>query len=550
MHANESAARHGPVDRDMARLERIILTDTADFSALFMAVGSVAERIAAGPDRASHPTVAALARRICRPSHAIHKQALFLYRHVAETLAGILTSAALETVREHALRVLETTCVEGVGRRQQAASEALGGLPVTISGPALTRPFAGNWPRATYDDILARCRMAPSARPRSAGRSVVVPVADGTRLLVIKIARRDPSGHSLLGEFLWMHHLAGVRRGFPVRFHVPRPVTVNGRPLFSISRLPFARGKCDPLPPPPWTAMAYTARPDYFVYPNDHRPGGRLSLERFTEIIHRNAWLLGRLTAMGIVHTAPIPLFHNRIQQDRRADQGRYEWHRGGRLDRWLASCRFPNFGDSGLRDFEHLASFSGSGVRLYRLIGSHILSLLLVTGSYFRHARPDTAGFDRHGKPADLRELFDHTTLTPLIAGIFNGYYGGFTGGSRPDRWRLPFAALADRMIAEMGVDRHMEEILRVTDQRHMTDARFAAFLKAGGFSESEIARVSRGKHDIRILTGPHLGAFNGRISLPELTAFVASAAAVCISGKYRATCGTDMGPAGFGDF
>jgi hypothetical protein len=36
---------------------------------------------------------------------------------------------------------------------------------------------------------------------------------------------------------------------------------------------------------------------------------------------------------------------------------------------------------------------------------------------------------------------------------------------------------------------------------------------------------------------TGPHLGAFNNRISLPELTELVAAGAALCIAGRFWRT-------------
>ena len=80
----------------------------------------------------------------------------------------------------------------------------------------------------------------------------------------------------------------------------------------------------------------------------------------------RAALLLGWLAGRGIVHEAAIPLFHNRVQRDRREDGGVYDWRLPGRLDRWLASALHPNFGLSGLRDFEHLASLERTS-RLYR---------------------------------------------------------------------------------------------------------------------------------------------------------------------------------------
>ncbi len=66
------------------------------------------------------------------------------------------------------------------------------------------------------------------------------------------------------------------------------------------------------------------------------------------------------------------------------------------------------------------------------------------------------------------------------------------------------------------------------------MSDEEFWAFLKERGTSPEEAGRIPRGKEDIVLLTGPHLGAFNDRISLPEIIHFVGTAAALCISGRY----------------
>ena len=103
------------------------------------------------------------------------------------------------------------------------------------------------------------------------------------------------------------------------------------------------------------SVIGFTVHPDYFVYPNPLPDEENIDRNNFMEVMKRNAYLLGRLASMGMVHTAPIPLFHNRLQRRRRCDGGYYEWPRGGRLDRWLMSCRYPNLGKSGIRDFEHL---------------------------------------------------------------------------------------------------------------------------------------------------------------------------------------------------
>jgi hypothetical protein len=88
--------------------------------------------------------------------------------------------------------------------------------------------------------------------------------------------------------------------------------------------------------------------------------------------------------------------------------------------------------------------------------------------------------------------------------------------------------------MIEEMGVDRHMVEILRSIDQKAMTDKTFRIFLRDNGLTKREIGQIEKGREDITIHSGPHLGGFNERISLPELIAFLSMASAFCVAGKY----------------
>ena len=95
-------------------------------------------------------------------------------------------------------------------------------------------------------------------------------------------------------------------------------------------------------------------------------------------------------------------------------------------------------------------------------------------------------------------------------------------------------FDKFTERMIDEMGVDRHMEEILRVVDQAEMTDEEFMSFLEERGYTEKEVKEFQKGEEDIIMYTGPHLGGFNQRISLPELIETVGSMSALCIFGRY----------------
>ena len=92
----------------------------------------------------------------------------------------------------------------------------------------------------------------------------------------------------------------------------------------------------------------------------------------------------------------------------------------------------------------------------------------------------------------------------------------------------------LAGRMIEEMGVDRHMEEILRAPDQARMPDADFRDFLKERGYSDRQREPIIKGEADLVILTGPHLGDFNSTISLPELTLATETVAGLCMAGRF----------------
>ena len=160
------------------------------------------------------------------------------------------------------------------------------------------------------------------------------------------------------------------------------------------------------------------------------------------------------------------------------------------------------------------------------------MLSLLLVAGSYFRNKNRSRVGLDEHGRPVDARDLFDKRVLKDIILGVFLSYYEGFVQREFAGELPLDMDRLAARMIDEMGVDRYMEEILRIADQKEMTDEQFRRFLKERGYSDETMKGLKKGIKDIAVLTGPHLGAFNDRISLPELVESVETMAALCITG------------------
>jgi len=361
--------------------------------------------------------------------------------------------------------------------------------------------------------LLEETGFPPHAQPHPTGRSLLYHHLKNT--LVIKCARPGEDPEGLSAEWHWMQTLAA---SLPPGSHVPTPV---GPSLMRLSGLPEEAASD--------TAIAFLTTPDYFAYPNE--PLAPMETHQAIGVMQRAAFLFGHLAAQGILHTAPVPLFHNRVQTDRREDDGVYLWQKGGRLDRWLASCRFPNFGLSGLRDFEHMSTAQElTTADYYRIMGDQILSLLLVTGSHFR-SREGAAALSHAPDTSDHRRWFDTDQLTAMLEAIMTGYHKGFTGDDQKPPGGIDVGTLAGRMIEEMGRDIHMEEILRTRDQQEMGEKDFTRFLTDRGYSDEEAQRVPRGAADIILFTGPHLGRFNGKISCPELIEFTATLASITIT-------------------
>ena len=522
------------LSRECEQLTESVERGFTDFGAMYMAVGDLHSLIRSRPGVAAPRTVAALKTALNDPAHASQKQSLFLYKEAAGALAALVAGEEFHgELFQAAGAALRSVMLEGSGNARRASAEAMGALPVAVSCPFAPQPGEPtDGPLLKIQDVRELAGAVGERSCRRIGRSLVFPAPGGKSLVVKTDGGNRDSVAGMCMEILWMEELGRDRLSFPARFDLPTPIRMEGSAVFRLggSKL-LPKTSSDET-----FAVAFLAPSGYFSYVNgfgsEHRPGKA----EFEEAVLRNARLMGFMTAQGVVHTAPIPLFHNRVQTARRNDGGLYEWQRGGRLDRWLHSCRYPNFGMTGLRDFEHFEAFNGSGEALYRHIGTQVLSLLLVAGSWFRAAEPERAGLDEAGNPVDARHLFDAELLARLIEGIFLNYYHGFTG--TPHTEEMPFRAdvLAARMIDEMGVDRHMEEILRAVDQQTMSDAEFRDFLVLRGYSSEAAMGVPKGAEDLVIHTGPHLGGFNQRISLPEIIEYLAVTAAFCIEGRHRA--------------
>jgi hypothetical protein len=517
------------VDRTLS--EETLKNDLADFTAKYYAVFHLRSLATKSPEIIESKTLDLL-RELMEDRKISHqRRSLFLFRQAAETLTEIITRSPNPKRARRVFSVLTSVIQSSNGHAHRASCEALGSLPFALSGPELSSYHLNKIPKISWENFLCENRLSGIVSPSFIGRSLVSNIKGSSRVLVIKFARKTDSVDSLLKEWLWLQYLGRHNGDFQKSCRLPRVLKSCQQPVFKIKDFPVSP-ETD-LHPSKY-AIGFIAHQEYFKYPNDFSCDKPVETEDLNEVMTQNAWILGKLASLGIIHCAPIPLFHNRVQRERRRDNGLYEWFRGGRLDRWLDSCTFPNFGTTGIRDLEHLESFRGSQQTLYRFLGSHFLSLFLVTGSHFRNKNPGLIGLDESGNPVDARYLFNPDILKTVLQGIFHGYYEGFVGMPFDGMLPLDWDRLVYRMIDEMGVDRHMEEILRIADQLQMNDKEFHRFLLGRGFSESQIKEFTRGDADIILHTGPHLGAFNDRISLPELIEAVETTSAFCIAGKF----------------
>ncbi|WP_180141634.1 SidJ-related pseudokinase [Desulfoluna butyratoxydans] len=496
-------------------IERIF-SASRGYNALFLAAGALENACEETPENLTEEGTRMLLACLADPRFENRRTAYFFY----ERLARILTDTALKLGPDHpvaqlALHGISALCGEASGPRHMAICTACRGLAPRKAAlpPAGPCPDPG---LRSLAEVLEEAGFPLNTTAHPAGRSLLFHHRSQT--LVIKCARpgEDPAG--LSAEWHWMRALAPI---LPAGTHVPTPV---GPALMRMTGLP-PEAASD-------TAMAFLTTPAYFTYPNE--PTAPMETDQASEVLGTAAFLFGYLASRGILHTAPVPLFHNRVQTDRRDDDGIYLWQKGGRLDRWLASCRFPNFGLSGLRDFEHMETAPELSLSdTYRTMGDQVLSLLLVAGSHFR---------SREGKAApspgrtDHRSLFSQDKLTDMLAAIANGYHKGYTGREQSHFSSRNFRVLAGRMTDEMGEDHHMEEILRARDQQTMEEEAFRDFLMERGYTEEETQRVQKGAADMVLFTGPHLGRFNGKISCPELIEFTATLASITITDGFLA--------------
>jgi len=489
------------------------------FISHFMTIKSIQQLLGDEPEKINLSLIKVIEKILRQANHEKQKLAVILYREAASLLSEITLKIPDPSLKRVSFNILRNFSLDILDRSSLSFSLALGTLPIELEVPDIDKNNVLDKKYPIDTTQLFNILNFSPYRKIVMGRSIIWMAKGHNDLVVFKFARDESEKKNLLNEVQWIDYLRYM--GWSKYFEVPNLVNIKGNFLFSAIEYkhPF---------------ICFLVPRDYFIYPNGFGFRSKLKKHEFLEIISKNSKILGMLTSKGIIHTAVIPLFHNRIQRNRRDDGGVYLWERGGRLDRWLESSLYPNIGKSGIRDFEHIEVFDGNRRRLFREIGNQILAFMLIIGSYFRMIEPEKIGLLSDGTPVDVRHLFDDSLMKEAIYRVIKNYYLGFVGEELEKLEFKHMDYLVERMIEEMGVDRYMEEVLRVIDQEQMEEEEFKSFLIEHGYTKDQLDNLKKGEKDIILTTGPHLGAFNNRISIPELIDFVGGAAALFISSRY----------------
>ncbi|MCG8551823.1 MAG: SidJ-related pseudokinase [Desulfobacterales bacterium] len=511
---------HAPPSSARIREEQLLINHRLDFSAAYMGIKYIGGHAADYPLTVTRHTLDALFSVFKTAGFKKAKQAFFLYHEAACTLVD-MGKARQNDITRPIVPKLVSLLMKSSGNKLRALSQALGQL--AENRPVSNMPsFPNIIPLDTDISCLAENLTLPGQGfPTDTqwawkGRSLILRAKEKI-IGVIKFATTKDNINEIYQEAIWMDWFSINSLEF--ENHVPKPVCIQDRYLFKITdKLPEGGPKTISEP----VCIAFIPCPGYYEYPNLKGT----DLEHIKLSFFKSALALGQLSSQGIFHTALIPLFHNRVQQERRNDNGRYLWEHAGRLDQWLDSSRFPNFAASGLRDFEHIAC-RAKPLDLEHYTGEYLLSFILVAGACFRNKAPHRRGTDDSRPYVDTRDLFCPDLFESLLTGVCKHYFKGLTKSDTFDPAPFNIPALIERLIEKMGIDAHMQELLRVQDQLAMDDDQFKQFLRERGAT----AIPAKGEKEIMLFTGPHLGEFNQVISVPELIEFLFKFSAFCVS-------------------
>jgi hypothetical protein len=212
---------------------------TFDFIATYHAVADLRRLARKHPGVLDTQTIGALERLLHSNAFQKVRQAYFLYREAASVLTDMAIVPGGNGLGSTALASLRHMLLKASGSAHRGVAEALGSLPVRISGPRLNIVGRPSPPTASWTDLLSFSGLTAAGQPRYIGRSLVVETSAKRHLLVVKLAKRGDTAAGLEREIQWMETIAKPAYAVDCRFHVPAPVRVKNRRVFRIKHLPL-----------------------------------------------------------------------------------------------------------------------------------------------------------------------------------------------------------------------------------------------------------------------------------------------------------------------
>ncbi|MBL7073447.1 MAG: hypothetical protein ISS33_06740 [Candidatus Omnitrophica bacterium] len=281
-------------------------------------------------------------------------------------------------------------------------------------------------------------------KPQKIDRKLILILSNGDEL-VLKLCRKNESREriDLAVEAHRLEYFNENKKYFEIESVPPKVISINGKYLFHFKKMPLELTGISSC------GIAYVIKKNKRILLNDTRLAPR--------VLYQKAMIgikdLAKFTRCGLIHTALIPMFHNR-EEDRV-----YQWYwryftrcgdyllggGAGRFDRWLLNCKYPNWMFYGVNDMEHMEyNPEIDSIHLRNEIGNHLLSWSLVVGSYYRN-RSGFLGMERKFKT--------------LLKDGFNSYYKEFTGRESPLDSLINWEDLTLEMITYMKKDRWKED-------------------------------------------------------------------------------------------
>ncbi|NOX32596.1 MAG: hypothetical protein GXP56_02500 [Deltaproteobacteria bacterium] len=152
-------------------------------------------------------------------------------------------------------------------KKHRAVSEALGALPLKITGPDTGKTDVNDIQEVTFETVLFHCKNPDINTIKWHGRTLTLKINSG-QIACIKFARSKENASQLIREALWLSYLRQNPPCHHSKFKIPVPVRIHDKSFFRLTRLPDWVLKNRDLSDE-YLAIVFLAKKEYFLYANE-----------------------------------------------------------------------------------------------------------------------------------------------------------------------------------------------------------------------------------------------------------------------------------------